>query len=297
MTLKEITYLLTVARCTSISEASKQLYVAQPSLTHAIQSVEKEIGFRIFERSRSGVSVTERGEELLSDLQSVWEQMMLVQSKYVEKRPARKAFSVSIQHFSPAAAAFTRFLVGLNEPLYSAKLLEGSIGDVLADVASGRSEIGLLHFTEEKEPVVLKDLRTQRIELYSICESAPCLLFRQDHPLSQRASISQEDLSPFPLVSYDYEIDDAVCSAEEGLMMMQAQRRIIVGDGLAMLNVLSATDAYAVGLNMLPKLLAANRVTVHPLEDAKPLKLAWIKKTDTVLQTLTKQFLRELSPD
>ena len=68
MTLKEIGYLLMVAQCASISEAAKQLYVAQPSLTHAIQSVEKEVGFRIFDRGRSGVTVTEQGEELLSDI-------------------------------------------------------------------------------------------------------------------------------------------------------------------------------------------------------------------------------------
>ena len=38
--------------------------MAQPSLTHAIQSVEKEVCFRIFQRGRSGVTVTERGEEV-----------------------------------------------------------------------------------------------------------------------------------------------------------------------------------------------------------------------------------------
>ena len=80
MTLKEIGYLLMVAQCASISEAAKQLYVAQPSLTHAIQSVEKEVGFRIFDRGRSGVTVTEQGEELLSDIRTIYEQMAAVQS-------------------------------------------------------------------------------------------------------------------------------------------------------------------------------------------------------------------------
>ena len=69
MTLKEIGYLLMVAQCASISEAAKQLYVAQPSLTHAIQSVEKEVGFRIFDRGRSGVTVTEHN----SSFDSVFE--------------------------------------------------------------------------------------------------------------------------------------------------------------------------------------------------------------------------------
>ena len=96
MTLKEIGYLLEVARCSSISEAAKQLYVAQPSLTHVIQTVEKEVGFRIFNRGRFGVTVTEQGEDFLNDIRSVYEQMAVVQSKYVEKRPERKRFAVSM---------------------------------------------------------------------------------------------------------------------------------------------------------------------------------------------------------
>lgn len=109
MTLKEIQYLLMVASCASISEAAKQLYVAQPSLTHAIQSVEKEVGFRIFERGRSGVTVTERGGEFLEDIRTVFDQMAAVQAKYVEKRPERKVFSVSMQHFSLAGPRLPAF--------------------------------------------------------------------------------------------------------------------------------------------------------------------------------------------
>ena len=125
MTLKEIKYLLVVARCASISEAAKQLYVAQPSLTHAIQSVEKEVGFQIFQRGRSGVTVTERGEEFLGDIRTVYEQMAMVQG---------------MQHYSMAGAAFARFLRDLEEPYYNAQILEGRMADVIADVArSGNS--------------------------------------------------------------------------------------------------------------------------------------------------------------
>ena len=174
MTLKEIQYLLMVANCASISEAAKQLYVAQPSLTHAIQSVEKEVGFRIFERGRSGVTVTERGGEFLEDIRTVFDQMAAVQAKYVEKRPERKVFSVSMQHFSLAGAAFARFLRELEEPYYNAKFLEGRMQDVIADVAAGRSEIGFLHFADEKEPMILRELDNEELEFYAITHTAPC---------------------------------------------------------------------------------------------------------------------------
>ena len=123
MTLKEIEYLLAIAQHASISKAARALYVAQPSLTHAIQTVEKEVGFRIFERGRSGVTVTERGEELLSDIRTVYERMAVVQSKYVERQLERLEFSVSVQHFSPAREAIPAFLAGIEEPFYNVKFL------------------------------------------------------------------------------------------------------------------------------------------------------------------------------
>ena len=217
MTLKEIGYLLTVAQCPSISEAAKQLYVAQPSLTHVIQSVEREVGFRIFERGRSGVTVTEQGEEFLSDIRSVYQQMEVIQSKYVEKRPERKNFSFSMQHFSLAGGAFLRFLQELREPCYTARCLEGGTADVIADVAAGRSEIGFLRFTDEEEPVVRKELRNEKLEFYSIQRTEPCVLLRRDHPLAERESLSRQDLEAYPLVSYDYGTDGAVSLAEEGV--------------------------------------------------------------------------------
>lgn len=297
MTLKEIGYLLTVAQCASISEASKQLYVAQPSLTHAIQTVEKEVGFRIFDRGRSGVTVTEQGEEFLSDIRTVYEQMAVVQSKYVEKRPERKAFAVSVQHFSPAGEAFLRFLRALEEPSYNAKFLEGKTADVIADVAVGRSEIGFLHFTDEKEPLILKELRNEKLEFYGIQHSAPCLLLREDHPLAALETLSRQDLAPYPLVSYDYGIDGAMYFSEEGVTLLQADRRIVVTDGLMLLHLLVSTQACAVGMEFMGDLLQKNGIVTRPLEGVRALRLGWIKKADTVLQPLAKRYLRMLNPD
>ncbi len=291
MTLKEIEYLLAIAQHASISKAARALYVAQPSLTHAIQTVEKEVGFRIFERGRSGVTVTERGEELLSDIRTVYERMAVVQSKYVERQLERLEFSVSVQHFSPAREAIPAFLAGIEEPFYNVKFLEGQITDVIADVAAGRSEIGFLHFPDEKEPVILKELRNEKLEFYGIMRSAPCLLLSREHPLAESAEpLSPQDMAPYPLVSYDYEI--------YGVPLLQADRRIVVSDSLTMLNLLVHTKACAVGVVFLGNhLLAENGVVTRSLRGVKPLRFGWIKKADTLLQPLAKRYLRMLNPE
>ena len=47
-----------VAKFRSFTEAAKALYVTQPTVTHAIQMLEKELDCILFQRSRKGVSLT-----------------------------------------------------------------------------------------------------------------------------------------------------------------------------------------------------------------------------------------------
>ena len=42
MTLQQLKYVLEVAKCGSINEASKNLYISQPSLSHAIKDLEND---------------------------------------------------------------------------------------------------------------------------------------------------------------------------------------------------------------------------------------------------------------
>lgn len=295
MTLKEIKYLLVVARCASISEAAKQIYVAQPSLTHAIQSVEKEVGFQIFQRGRSGVTVTERGEEFLGDIRTVYEQMAMVQGKYVEKRPERKVFSISMQHYSMAGAAFARFLRDLEEPYYNAQILEGRMADVIADVAAGRSEIGFVHFADDKEPAMIKTLHNEQLEFYGITHTQPCVLLRRDHPLCSLEQVESKDLAPYPLVVYESG-GGASYVSEEGVLLLQADRQIVVNDSLMLVRMLESTQACAVGLPLWDPVLEERRgIVTRPLADGKPLWVGWIKKADTVLRPLARRYLQTLN--
>ena len=50
MTLQQMRYIATIADTGSINKASELLYVSQPSLTAAIQEVEREVGFAVFHR-------------------------------------------------------------------------------------------------------------------------------------------------------------------------------------------------------------------------------------------------------
>ena len=55
-------YFLTVARERSITRAAEKLYITQPSLSQHISRLEKELGVRLFDRTKNPIAITEAGQ-------------------------------------------------------------------------------------------------------------------------------------------------------------------------------------------------------------------------------------------
>ena len=72
-----------------ISEAAKQLYIAQPSLTSAIKELENELGITIFKRTNKGILLSAEGEEFLGYARQVIEQTNLIEERYLGKTPVK----------------------------------------------------------------------------------------------------------------------------------------------------------------------------------------------------------------
>ena len=67
MKISTLEYLIALADSRSINEAAQKLYVAQPSLTKALQGMERELGFQLFVRTKSGIELTEAGRQILPE--------------------------------------------------------------------------------------------------------------------------------------------------------------------------------------------------------------------------------------
>ena len=61
MTFQQLQYVLEVYRAGSVSQAAKNLFVGQSSVSLSISNLEKELGYPVFIRSTSGVVLTPRG--------------------------------------------------------------------------------------------------------------------------------------------------------------------------------------------------------------------------------------------
>ena len=93
MTLQQLHYAITIAEKGSLNKAAEFLYIAQPSLTSAMQELEKELGITIFHRSGRGVTLTQDGAEFLLYARQVYSQYEELLEKY-GKAPQQIAMEV-----------------------------------------------------------------------------------------------------------------------------------------------------------------------------------------------------------
>jgi LysR family hydrogen peroxide-inducible transcriptional activator len=74
MTLTELKYLIAVAEEQHFGRAAERSFVSQPSLSASIKNVEEELGVRIFERGKRGVTITEVGAEIVAQARRTLEE-------------------------------------------------------------------------------------------------------------------------------------------------------------------------------------------------------------------------------
>lgn len=71
MTTKQMDCALELSHTLNFSRAAENLFISQPALTYQIQSLENEIGFRLFERSGKGADLTPAGARFCTELRRI----------------------------------------------------------------------------------------------------------------------------------------------------------------------------------------------------------------------------------
>lgn len=90
-------YIVTIAEKGTISEATKALFISQPSLTNALKELENELQITIFHRTNKGIIISNEGDEFLGYARQVLQQMNLLEEKYLTNKQHKQKFPVSTQ--------------------------------------------------------------------------------------------------------------------------------------------------------------------------------------------------------
>lgn len=81
MRMTQLEYFAAVARYQSFTKAAEELHVAQPAISQQIQALEKELGFKLFDRNHQKISLTRAGRSYYIDTISVLDSLAAAHDK------------------------------------------------------------------------------------------------------------------------------------------------------------------------------------------------------------------------
>ncbi len=283
MTLQQLKYLVTVAECKNITEAAEKLFISQPSLSAAIHNLEKEMGVTAFVRSNKGVSVTREGEELLSFARNLLEQADIMKDRFCNDKSRTPKFSVSCQHYSFAVNAFVDVVNKYDANIYSFILRETQTGEIIDDVANGRSELGILYLFENNENVLTKLFKKNDLVFEEIFKASPHVFISKNHPLANNEIITLEELKPYPYLVYEQGKRNSFYFSEEFLSVLDMPKNIQVRDRATLFNLAIGLNGFTVSSGVIDKELNGEDIISKKLDMDCTMRIGLIKKKNIIL--------------
>jgi len=251
MNMIQLKYVLEIAGSSSMREAATKLYVSQPALSTSVRELEEELGILIFERTNRGVSLTDSGREFVEYAKRAVGQYEVLEDRYLSKGGSRERFSVSTQHYRFAVKAFTDMIRKIRPDKYVFSIHETKTKEVLDDVRSLKSEVGIISFSDSNESVIRKLFREYSLEFFPLMKRETYIYVWKDHRFAQRKEISVYEMKDYPCVSFDQSSDSAFYLTEEALADYSFDKMIKSDDRATSMEIIAELDGYAIGSGML----------------------------------------------
>lgn len=191
MNLSQIRALLAVAKYRNFSEAALELQLSQPAISHAIATLETELGVSLFSRGRHGAVLTPAGERIVHHARQALQHLNLMQQEANLQRGLQggkvrvASFRSVATHLLPKAIAQFRD----RHPDVTVTIIERpDYLDIEQCLREGRADIGITYLPTSKEFEAWELLRDDYLVLLP-----PTTTVRS-------CSITWEELAQFPLV-------------------------------------------------------------------------------------------------
>lgn len=294
MTLLQLRYAIEVAQSGSISAAAENLFIAQPSLSHALKELESEMNVRLFERTSRGVVVTDEGARFLSYARQVVEQADLLESTYGGQTHTRRIFAVSSQHYAFVVNAFVELVREYKQEHYELSLREETTSVIIDDVKTLRSELGILYLCTYNREILMGELKRAGLAVEHLFTVEPHIFVSRTHPLADAACVSLEDLAPYPRLTYDQGLKNSFYFAEEPHATEQVDKSIVVTDRATLFNLLIGLDGYTIATGVLSSDLNGTNIVSVPLDTTETMELVLIRPQGRPLSALGERYVHHL---
>ena len=294
MTLQQLRYVIEVAKTGSMNVAAKQLFVSQPSLSMAIRELENDVHISIFERTTKGVVITAEGEEFLGYARQIINQVELLEDKYIEAGQIKKKFGVSAQHYSFAVKAFVEMVKGFDMDKYEFAIREARTHDVIHDVVTGKSEIGILYTNDFNEKVLNKIFKDNQLEFVHLFTCEGYAYLWKNHPLAGKKVIALEELQDYPCLSFEQGDNNSFYFAEEILSTYDFKKTIKSNDSDTNFDLMVGLNAFTLCSGIICEELNGSDYIAVKLAKEVTMDIGYIKRAHMNMSEIGERYIEEI---
>ncbi len=285
MELRVLEYFVEAAREEHITRAAARLHVSQPALSKQIQSLELEIGHKLFNRSGrteltpEGRLFLRRAEDILEMVHKTKLEFETLSDSIVGDVHIGCAESDSIKHLARAIKRLQQTYPHIRYHLYS-----GNCEDLFH-----RLDGGLLDFSVTLQSVDIAKYDSVTLPTPDVWG----VLMRRDSPLAVKQSITVDDLRELPLICSREAMNDEYLQWFGGEFK---KFRVVITYNLLYNAAIMVREGlgYALSLDRLADTREGSELCFRPLEPRLISTLSLIWRKDRLLSTAASIFLREM---
>lgn len=262
MTSRELLYVKTIAEEKSISKAAKKLYIAQPSLSQAVQKLEEQLGTPLFNRTTSGLSLTYAGERyyhMATQILKMYENFEIEISDINNLKTGRIHLGITnhlgtltlphaVKHFQEICPFVEIIVTEDNTDGLEKRLLTGELDFVVMHAPAEPQYNKISYETLQRDPFVL--------------------VMAPGHPLAKKARIT--DGYPYPVLDIRLLEHEPMIRLHSGQRIRQVTDMVLKRAGIRQVNTVMTLRnhttaqllaAQGIGITMVP--LQYSRLTVE----------------------------------
>lgn len=284
MELSHIHEFIVLAECGSYHEAAELLFIAQPSLSKHIKSLEKELGFELFDRSGKKTVLTEFGQSFLPYARKLDETHIAFQKDLLTKDEDR-SLKVGI---SPLFSApdIASILAPIKEIFlnYHISVLQAPEAELIDKLRTGQCDLLLISNHKSK---LLGLFDPDLYQVTPIFHRPLAALLPPNHPLSQQKTLTIAQLVGEPYIGLD---KDPKWDTQFGSPIIHAER----------IGLIISLVQQGFGVSVLPAfdglLSTKGDLSVIPLANSPEVDIALVsprRRRDTLLMRQIAVSLKE----
>ena len=193
MNINQLRMVLALAKSGSMTITARKLNVTQPALTYQLNNIEKELGFKVFNRSRTGTTLTREGTFFCDELRQVlddYDEAVRLARSFAQGASTIKRVKIGTSEVSRTFAALLLHVA-------SGELADNSITTIACGSISPFELLshGIIDLWSCSDAVLDATDKGLDLRFETLFEAALVAHVPVDHPLSHRESLSIEDLA------------------------------------------------------------------------------------------------------